>query len=302
MANFALILVCLGLGVALRISGRLPEGAHLTLNAVIVNVALPALAFASVRTLSFDAALLFAVAMPWLVFAFGAGFFLLVSRALDFNRPTTGGLVLTGALGNTSFVGLPMIEIFFGREAMQVGLVIDQLGSYLVLSTLGLVAAAAFSGTRATPAEMIGRLVRFPPLLALGAALLCAGMPIPPWIDAMLMRLADTIPALAMLSVGYQLRFAALAGNRSALAVGLGFKLVLVPFLIAPLYLGLLPETMHATARIAIFESAMAPMIGAGIVAMQYKLNAPLVSLMLGIGIPLSLMTVPAWWYALGAV
>jgi len=46
----------------------------------------------------------------------------------------------------------------------------------------------------------------------------------------------------------------------------------------------------------------MAPMIGAGIVAMQYKLNAPLVSLMLGIGIPLSLMTVPAWWYALGAV
>ena len=105
-----------------------------------------------------------------------------------------------------------------------------------------------------------------------------------------------------MLSVGFQLRLAAFAGNRSALAVGLGFKLFLVPFLMAPLYLGLLPETMHATARIAIFESAMAPMIGAGIVAMQYKLNAPLVSLMLGIGIPLSLMTVPAWWYALGAV
>jgi hypothetical protein len=36
---------------------------------------------------------------------------------------------------------------------------------------------------------------------------------IPPWIDAMLMRLADTIPALAMLSVGYQLRFAALAAT-----------------------------------------------------------------------------------------
>ena len=153
MANFTLILVCLGLGVALRMSGRLPEGAHLTLNAVIVNVALPALAFASVRRLEFDAALLFAVAMPWLVFALGAGFFLLVSRALGFSRATTGGLVLTGALGNTSFVGLPMIETFFGRDAMQVGLVIDQLGSYLVLSTLGLVAAAAFSGGRATPSE-----------------------------------------------------------------------------------------------------------------------------------------------------
>ena len=302
MANFTLLLLCLGLGVALRRSGRLPDGAHLTLNAVIVNVALPALAFASVRSLEFDAALLFAVAMPWLVFALGAGFFLLVSRALGFSRATTGGLVLTGALGNTSFVGLPMIEAFFGRDAMQIGLVIDQLGSYLVLSTLGLVAAAAFSGTRATPSEVIGRLVRFPPLLAMAAALLCSGLAIPAWVDSMLMRLADTIPALAMLSVGFQLRLAAFAGNRSALAVGLGFKLFLVPFLMAPLYLGLLPEAMHATARIAIFESAMAPMIGAGIVAMQYKLNAPLVSLMLGIGIPLSLMTVPAWWYALGVV
>lgn len=302
MANFSLLLLCLGLGIGLRVSGRLPEGAHLTLNAVIVNVALPALAFASVRRLEFDAALLFAVAMPWLVFALGAGFFLLVSRALGFSRATTGGLVLTGALGNTSFVGLPMIETFFGREAMHVGLVIDQLGSYLVLSTLGLVAAAAFSGTRATPSEVVGRLVRFPPLLALGAGLLCAGLPIPAWTDAMLMRIADTIPALAMLSVGFQLRLAAFAGNRSALAVGLGFKLLLVPFLMAPLYLGLLPESMHATARIAIFESAMAPMIGAGIVAMQYKLNAPLVSLMLGVGIPLSLATVPAWWYALGVV
>jgi predicted permease len=302
MANFSLLLLCLGLGIGLRVSGRLPEGAHLTLNAVIVNVALPALAFASVRRLEFDAALLFAVAMPWLVFALGAGFFLLVSRALGFSRATTGGLVLTGALGNTSFVGLPMIETFFGREAMHVGLVIDQLGSYLVLSTLGLVAAAAFSGTRATPSEVVGRLVGFPPLLALGAGLLCAGLPIPAWTYARLMRIADTIPALAMLSVGFQLRLAAFAGNRSALAVGLGFKLLLVPFLMAPLYLGLLPESMHATARIAIFESAMAPMIGAGIVAMQYKLNAPLVSLMLGVGIPLSLATVPAWWYALGVV
>ena len=302
MANFALILACLGLGIVLRASGRLPEGSHLTLNAVIVNVALPALAFAGVRSLHFDAALLFAVAMPWLVFALGAGFFLIVARALGFSRATTGGLVLTGALGNTSFVGLPMIEIFFGRDAMRIGLVIDQLGSYLVLSTLGLVAAAAFSGSRATPADVVGRLVRFPPLLAMVAAVLCSGLPIPAWVDAMLMRLADTIPPLAMLSVGLQLRLAAFAGNRSALAVGLGFKLFLVPFLMAPLYLGLLPESMHATARIAVLESAMAPMIGAGIVAMQYKLNAPLVSLMLGVGIPLSLMTVPAWWYALGAV
>ena len=35
MSNFALIVVCLVLGIALRASGRLADGAHQTLNAII---------------------------------------------------------------------------------------------------------------------------------------------------------------------------------------------------------------------------------------------------------------------------
>lgn len=299
MANFALIVACLILGIVLRRHGRLPADAHVALNGVIVNIALPALAFRGVRELPFDAALGFAVAMPWLVFALGAFFFAMAARALRFDRATTGALMLTGSLGNTSFLGLPLIETFFGGEAKPVGLMIDQLGSYLVLSTVGVVVAASLSGGRTTAADLIARVLRFPPLLALIAGVACAGLPMPPWLDTLLLRLSDLIAPLAMLSVGCQLRLGDLAGNRVAVSVGLGFKLLLVPFLMGPLYLGLLPETMQATARITVFESAMAPMIGAGIVAMQYKLNAPLVSLMMGIGIPLSLLTVPLWYLAM---
>ena len=42
-----------------------------------------------------------------------------------------------------------------------------------------------------------------------------------------------------------------------------------------------------------IFEAAMAPQIGAAIVAMEHKLDPPLVTLMVGIGIPLSFLTLP---------
>ena len=38
--------------------------------------------------------------------------------------------------------------------------------------------------------------------------------------------------------------------------------------------------------QVTIFEAAMAPQIGAAIVAMEYKLDPPLVTLMVGIGIP----------------
>ncbi len=299
MTNFALIVFCLILGIALRRSGRFPEGAHLTLNAVIVNVALPALTFSTIRRLQFDAGVVLAVAMPWLVFGIGFLFFSTTARVLHLNRATTGGLLLTGALGNTSFVGLPMIETFFGKESMRLGLLIDQLGSYLVLSTIGLLAAASYSGRRAMPWDVVRKIAGFPPLQALVLAILLTDAPVPAWFDAMLARLGDAIPALAMLSVGSQLRLSELRRHRHLVAIGLGFKLVLVPLFVAPLYLWLLPASMHHAAQVTVFESAMAPMIGAGVVAMQYELDSALVSLMLGIGIPLSLMTVPAWWYAL---
>ena len=45
----------------------------------------------------------------------------------------------------------------------------------------------------------------------------------------------------------------------------------------------------------------MAPMIGASIIAMQHDLDPPLVTLMVGIGIPLSFFTLPACWYVLRA-
>jgi predicted permease len=51
--------------------------------------------------------------------------------------------------------------------------------------------------------------------------------------------------------------------------------------------------------RITLFEAAMGPQIGGAIVAIQHGLNPPLITLMVGIGIILSFVTLPAWWYAL---
>src|SRR5215204_5153302 len=44
----------------------------------------------------------------------------------------------------------------------------------------------------------------------------------------------------------------------------------------------------------------MAPQIGASIVAIQYGLNPPLVTLMVGVGTLLSFLTLPMWWLFLG--
>jgi predicted permease len=84
-----------------------------------------------------------------------------------------------------------------------------------------------------------------------------------------------------------------------ALTVGLAFKLVLGPALILALFGAPLGDALPAL-RVTVFEAAMGPMIGASIVAMEHELDPPLVTLMVGVGIPVSFLTLPLWWYVLG--
>src|SRR5688500_17347939 len=113
-----------------------------------------------------------------------------------------------------------------------------------------------------------------------------------------LARIGATVAPIALFAVGCQLRLGELWSRRGELALGLGYKLVLGPLLIAALCLVLLdskdPETAFAQ-TVVIFEAAMGPMIGAAVVANHYKLDSALTSLMVGIGIPLSLLIAPLW-------
>jgi predicted permease len=46
----------------------------------------------------------------------------------------------------------------------------------------------------------------------------------------------------------------------------------------------------------------MAPQVGASIVAIQYGVDARLISLLVGVGTLLSFVTLPAWWLAMSAL
>ena len=59
--------------------------------------------------------------------------------------------------------------------------------------------------------------------------------------------------------------------------------------------LWLCDATFAMTSLGSLIDAAMPPMIGAGIVAAQAKLDAPLVSTMIGQGIPFGLATATLW-------
>jgi predicted permease len=233
--------------------------------------------------------------MPWLLFTAAALLFWAIGRVLSLPRATVGALAVVGGLGNTSFMGLPMIEAFYGPGGMPVGIVIDQLGTYLVLSTIGILLICFYTDGTVTQRDVIRRIVTFPPLLALVAAALLMPVTYPGWALSILARLGATLAPLALVSVGLQLRLGAWRGNQAALALGVGYKLVFGPLLVLLLYVGGL-GLRGSTTQITLFEAAMGPQIGGSIVAIQYGLNAPLISLVVGVGTALSFITLPCWW------
>ena len=298
MSNVLLLFVCLAAGVALRASGRVPDNAHQAINGFIINVALPALTLQQIHGIHLHSDLVFPILMPWLMFVGVSAAMWLIGRRLGLAIATTGALILTAGLANTSFVGVPMIESFYGASYMSIGLLIDQLGTYLVLSTLGITIACLCSRGTASVREMAHRVATFPPLIALMLALLLMPVTYPPIVSDILQRLGGTLAPLALVSVGLQLRIGVLRGRLSPLALGLGVKLLLAPLLLAIIYLELFRQT-GSVARVTLFESAMGPQIGGAIVATQYGLDPPLVTLMVGIGSVIAFLTLPIWWYML---
>lgn len=296
MANLTLLLLCFLLGIILRRARRLPDSTPAVLNSFIINIGLPAMALGYLRNIEQTQALLLAVLAPWLMFIAGACLMWPLCSALHLRRETTGCVILVAGLANTSFIGLPMIEAFYGAEWMGAGIVIDQLGSYLVLSLLGIpIARFCSAGPSPNMREICLRILTFPPFIATIAALLLLSVPYPDWLQTLFERLAATVAPLALVSVGYQLRLSEVKGKLQPLVIGLTYKLLLGPLIVLAVYALLLDE--HGTLmQVTIFEVAMGPMIGASIVAMDNDLDPPLATLFVALGVPLAFLTLPVWY------
>ena len=261
------------------------------LNRYVVYVCLPALVLVLVPKLRWESALWFVVAMPWAMLIAGALCTLWAARWFGWPRPVVGALLLLVPLGNTSFVGIPLVAALRGEHAVRYAIVYDQFGSFLALSTYGLFVLARFSGAAApTAAAMAGRVLRFPPFIALMVALL--PWPHPGWLDTALQRVADTLVPVAVFAVGLRLQLRPPA-HRSALWSGLSIKMLLCPLLALAALRAL--DTHELSADVAVLEAAMPPMISAGALASTAGLSPELCAALVGYGVAIALVTLPLW-------
>ncbi|SHF24824.1 hypothetical protein SAMN05444377_105135 [Flavobacterium fontis] len=274
-----------------------PKNTYRWLNHYVIAVALPSLTLYSLPKMEFSRAYAYPILMPWIAFVLAFLFFTSLGRFFGWSRATIGALILTAELGNTSFVGFPIVNAFWGEPGLRVALLVDQPGTFLVLSTLGIFTASFFSTGSFTWQVVAKKILLFPPFLAfLGALFLWKyNIDVPLPMQHVLRALGSTVSVVALVSVGLQLSFSQSEKEYAPLVWGLGFKLLLLPFLVTFVISFFIPEKGLITA-VTLIESAMPPMISGAIVAANYGLNPRLCSRMISFGIPISLLSMYLWY------
>jgi predicted permease len=292
MENFVVIITFLLIGMALR---RVPEFSDETgriLNLFVIYVSLPALVLINIPALDLSKNLLVPIVMPWAMLLLSVGIILALSKILHWRREVTGCFLLLIPLGNTSFLGIPMVEAFFGKELIPYALLYDQFGSFLALAIYGsLILAIYDEQSQLSVKGVVKKVVLFPPFIALVLAFILRPYSYPPVAVSLLETLAATLVPVVMVAVGFQLRFRLGREVTSQLGIGLGIKLVVMPLaaLLLCRALGLEGDVV----RVSIFEAGMPSMISAGALAIMANLSPALAAALVGFGIILSFVTLP---------
>lgn len=298
MASILLIFICLLVGYLLKRYELVEAYSFRSFNTLIIYVALPALTLQYIPNIEINTDLILPILMPWLNILLSWMLFAYIGRKLGWGRAITGAIILLTGFGNTSFVGIPIIQALYGKAGIETVIMIDQPGGFVALSTLGILIANIYSDKQQLTASGIFKnILMFPPFIAfvLGFVLNVTQVNIPAEINTIFSTLGALVVPLALISVGMQLRLDFKSIYWKYIWIGLGFKLLLFPAIIFVLYF-LIFQQSGQVIQITLIEAAMAPMITAGIVASNYDLEPRYCSLMLSVGLLASFLTLPLWY------
>tara|TARA_R110000823_G_scaffold7280_45_gene26748 strand:+ start:490 stop:1323 length:834 start_codon:yes stop_codon:yes gene_type:complete len=273
---------------------------HVVLNQFVIYVSLPGLALYYIPKIEISTALLYPLGVAWLGFGLSFLFFYTLGKYLGWSKKLTGCLILTAGLGNTSFVGFPVIEALYGSKGIETAIVIDQPGTFVVMATFGIIVATLFSREKLSANAIVKKILFFPPFIAFAIAVLLNvfNVDFPVDFQSVFQRIGSTVTPIALIAVGLQLKIERNSKHWGFLTLGLLFKLMITPLFFFILYKKIFGAS-GLMIDVSIVESAMAPMITGAILASTYGLKPKLSSMMVGIGIPLSFVTLAFWYWIL---
>lgn len=297
MSNFVVIFVFLGMGLLTQYILRPSIKLSLRLNQLTINIILPAVILMVLPKQNLNTSFLLPALIPWLLILISTFITLAIAKKYNWDKPTTGALLLMTGLGNTSYLGFPMVSSFLGSEYLKYAIIYDQIGNFIPLAIYGTAVISIFGSNRRETSllHVTSTIIKFPPFLTLILVLAFKWLNIelrfPEHLQLTLNSIAILLTPTTMFIIGLNFSPKIDRKHHLAFCYGLSLKMLIMP--IVALSIGLSVSNNQAAIIATSFEAAMPPMVTAAALALAANMQGKLCSSMVGIGLILSFFSLP---------
>ena len=302
MTGAIIAIACLFLGLTLqKVQIFLAKKAAAWVQSYLIHIVLPALALLYIPAIQPSWGLLLPISVAWFTFLLSWGIFGYLGKRNNWGKNITGCLIIVAGLANTSFLGFPVVEGLYGKEGLPIALLIDQGGSFLLVSSLSILVGSIYGDHSESLKKVPIKILKFPPFGFLIGTLLMSVFRIstPEVLIPLLQLIGKTMPSMALLVIGLRFSVDLKSITSRFFWYGLGYRLLLAPAIVWLVYSQLM-DSDSLEFKVTVMESGMAPMITGSIIAMQFGLQPRLATLLSGLGMPISAISLALWYYLLG--
>ena len=261
---------------------------------IVIYISFPALIIHKIYNLHYVDDIFNVFFLSFATLLAGMFFAIFIANLLKFERKTEASFLLVSTLGNTSFLGFPVIVSMFGDKHLIWAIFFDEI-TFIGLVTLGSLFVAYGSESKMSIKKIVIDILKFPPFPALLFALFLRNFEVN--ID-FLKPIGDSLIFLVILAIGMRFSFKDVKRNLKLASLVLIIKMVLVPFFIYFLITQFF-SISEIPYQISFIESAMPPMVMASVLAIEAKLKEDLAISAVGLGILVSFAILPIYKYFL---
>lgn len=208
-------------------------------------------------------------------------------------QQTQGSFILASMLGNTGYLGFPIILAMVGKEYFAWALFYDLLGSFPGTYGLGVLLASRFSSDKQNQQQFLKAILINPALWSFGFGLLFREVKIPTLVEFSLEKFAWSVITLSLVLIGMRLGQLNSWHSLPKAGMSLVIKMLIVPLILSSI-LPLFGLT-GPTAQVIVLQMAMPPAFGTLVIAETFNLDRDLAVTTLAIGAIVLLITLPLW-------
>lgn len=100
-------------------------------------VAIPALILLKAPCIEFSSTMIAPAVMPWMMLILSTLLILIAGKRFKWSREAIAVLLLVVPIGNTAFMGVPMVNDFFGESGIPILIIYDQIGTTAIFAIFG---------------------------------------------------------------------------------------------------------------------------------------------------------------------